>query len=329
MIVDLLRDEADLTVLIGPQVIFPRTVRLPLVSETDVLGRTLLAEGRRTMIAAQNQLGGRRVEEVVLFGDSQHHVALKQLLEKELSLTVRLVDPFEQVEWGDTNARKPEYPGTFAPLLGMMRDEAAGSPPVIDFLHPRKKPAPPDRRRKYGLIAAAVAAVLLIGFGFMQWQMWALDSQIGQLRTVRNKQEKASKDSVKPVKDAGALDAFTAGDVTWLDELTRLAERLPPPEAAQLTELTAQVQPKGGGQIKFTGHVDTSARVAELEDSLRDKQHSVSGKGTTQDHDLPALQWTIDELLTISLPNERTSAAPVGKPAAAPKAAGPKQGGAK
>ena len=34
------------------QVIFPRTVRLPLVTESEVLGRTLLAEGRRTMIAA-------------------------------------------------------------------------------------------------------------------------------------------------------------------------------------------------------------------------------------------------------------------------------------
>ena len=100
MIVDLLRDEADLTVLIGPQVIFPRTVRLPAINDADVLARTLLAEGRRTMIAAQNQLGGRRVEEVVIFGDGQHHSALKQLLEKELSLTVRLVDPFERVELG-------------------------------------------------------------------------------------------------------------------------------------------------------------------------------------------------------------------------------------
>src|SRR6478609_9007813 len=72
MIVDLLREEADLTVLIGSQVIFPRTVRLPSV-EGEVLARALLAEGRRTMIAAQNQLGGRRVDEVVIFGDGQHH----------------------------------------------------------------------------------------------------------------------------------------------------------------------------------------------------------------------------------------------------------------
>ena len=178
MIVDLLRDDADLTVLIGSQVIFPRTVRLPLVHEADVLARTLLAEGRRTMIAAQNQLGGRRVEEVIIFGDGLHHTTLKQLLEKELALPVKLVDPFERVEWADPRVKKPEFPGTFAPLLGMMHDEATATLPVIDFLHPRKKKPPPDYRRQYGYIAAAVAAVVLLGLGVMQWQLWGLDSQI-------------------------------------------------------------------------------------------------------------------------------------------------------
>jgi Tfp pilus assembly PilM family ATPase len=104
MIVDLLQGEADMTVLLGPQVIFPRTVRLPTVTEPEALARVLLAEGRRTMIAAQNQLGGRKVEEVVIFGDGKHHSSLKELLEKELSLTVRLVDPFESVEWADRTA---------------------------------------------------------------------------------------------------------------------------------------------------------------------------------------------------------------------------------
>ena len=46
MIVDLLRDEADLTVLIGSQVIFPRTVRLPLVTEPRSAGQD--APGRRS-----------------------------------------------------------------------------------------------------------------------------------------------------------------------------------------------------------------------------------------------------------------------------------------
>ncbi|HMC10675.1 MAG TPA: hypothetical protein VKH44_05275, partial [Pirellulaceae bacterium] len=260
---------------------------------------------------------------------------LKQFLEKELTLTVRLIDPFERVEWADPRTPKPESPGTFAPLLGMMLDEAASVVPVIDFLHTRKKPAPPDQRRRYVYAAAAVAAVILLAFGMMQWKLWSLDSEINTLRIARFKQEKAAKDSAKPIKDAESLDAFAAGDVTWLDEFARLSEKLPPPEAAVVFELTAQTLPKGGGgQIKFVGHVDKSERVGELEENLRDKQHTVRGKGTNQDPDLPALQWAFDETVTVAPPAERppiaatAKSAPAKAPAATKTTVPAKQGGA-
>lgn len=316
MLVDLLRDEADLTVLIGAQVIFPRTVRLPLSSEAEVLGRTLLAEGRRTMIAAQNQLGGRKVEEIVLFGDTAHHTALKQLLEKELQLDVRLVDPFERVEWSDAKPARPEFPGTFAPLLGMLHDEAAAVTPVVDFLHPRKKPPPPNQRKKWLIAGAALAAVALLALSVMQWRLWSLDSQINQLRISRFKNEKLSKDSAKPLKDAETLDAFAAGDITWLDELTVLSQKLPPHEGAEVYELTAQIIPKaGGGQIKFSGYADTSKRIADLEHHLRDDRHNVSGKGTNFDPQVEFLPWTFEETLVVMPPGEVTKAAAAAKAA--------------
>ena len=60
LLVDLLGDEADLTVLVGPQVVFLRTARLPAETASDAgeNWRPLLAEIRRTMAAVQNQLGG-------------------------------------------------------------------------------------------------------------------------------------------------------------------------------------------------------------------------------------------------------------------------------
>jgi hypothetical protein len=197
----------------------------------------------------------------------------------------------------------------------MMLDEAAGLSPVIDFLHPRKKPAPPDKRRTYATAIAAIAAVVLIAFGFMQWRLWNLDSQIRVLTANRTKGDKLAKDSAKPIKDAELLDAFAAGDVTWLDELARISEKLPPNEAAMVTELNATTLPKaGGGTIKLVGRVDKSDRVAALEDGLRDKQHTVSGKGTTQDQARTELQWTFDELITVAPPNQKPP------PAAAPTA---------
>ena len=61
LLVELLVDEADLTVIIDRKVIFLRTARLPGDPLTDAeAGQALLAEFRRTMAAVQNQLGGAR-----------------------------------------------------------------------------------------------------------------------------------------------------------------------------------------------------------------------------------------------------------------------------
>lgn len=338
MLVDLLKDDADLTVLFGSQVIFPRTVRLPAVTEPEALARVLVSEGRRTMIAAQNQLGGRKVEEVVIFGDGQHHSALKQLLEKELTIQVRLVDPLERIELGgEAKANPPEFPGTFAPLFGMLLDEAAGRAPVIDFLHPRKKPAPPNRRRLQVLVGSAVAAVLLLGFGLIQMQLWSLDAEIDQLKETRTAQEKLAKSSVKPIKDAKALGQFADGDITWLDELSRTSLKFPGPQAARVEEFQAAYVPKSGARMKLSGVAAGYANIREIEDALRDKQHRISGKGGAEDPQLKELKWRFDEDIEI-LPAMATGPAPTGKTAAAkpsppakvtPKVAPAKQGGGK
>ena len=97
-----------------------------------------------------------------------------------------------------------------------------------------------------------------------------------------------SKDSAKPITDAQKLDDFAAGDVNWLDELVLVSQKLPPPEAAMVSKIAMQTQPKGaGGLIKLTGHVDKSDRVSEIQENLRDKQHTVHPKGTGEDPKAP------------------------------------------
>ena len=301
MIVDLLKDDADLTVLIGEQVIFPRTVRLPVAAEPEFLAKALLAEGRRTIIAAQNQLGGRRVEEVIIFGDGRHHSALKQVMERELSLAVELVDPFERVTWeSGTRAARPEYPGTFAPLLGILLDEASQSPHAIDFLHPRKKPPAPNRRRTLIMAGAAVAAVLLLGTLLLLMQLWALDARIADLKKQRTAQEKLAKAGKTPREQVEKLDAFAQADVIWLDELRRLSEKFPPAETVQVETLSALAVPKGGGRISFEGIADDDTTIGKLETNIRDDEHAVRPLGAKNDVQLDKLKWRFKEEVTIA-----------------------------
>ena len=333
MLVDLLRDDADLTVLIGDQVIFPRTVRLPTLTEPEALARSVLGEGRRTIIAAQNQLGGRRVEEVVIFGDGKHHSVLKQLLEKELSLPVELVDPFTMVEWADeARTRKPDYPGTFAPLLGMLLDEAAERSPIIDFLHPRKKAEPPNRRRTYIMAGAGAGALVLAALFMLQMQLWSLDSRIGQLNAEVIRQEKLAKGTAKPIADAAKLEQFSVADITWLDELRILSERFPPADAARVEDIYAAGVTKGGGKITLNAAVDQPATIGEIERRLRDERHTVLGSGGKYDGEGGNLKWKVREEVIIAPPTDDTlpvqtasKGAPVTKKAAS--SAKPAKGG--
>jgi Tfp pilus assembly PilM family ATPase len=302
MVVDLLRDDADLTVLIGEQVIFPRTVRLPASAEPEVLARALLGEGRRTIIAAQNQLGGRRVEEVVIFGDGLHHSTVKQSLENDLALPVKLVDPFDKVQWAEgARARKPEFPGTFAPLLGMLLDEAGQTAHAIDFLHPRKKAAPPNQRRTLMIAASAIAAVLLLGFLAVQWQLWGLDSQLRTLQKQRADQESLAKKGAKPRDEAALLDRYSQGDVTWLDELRLVSERFPPAGTVVAESVSATYDPKGGGKLIVDGVADQKERIAHIEQKVGDEQRSVSGNGAQLDLEAEtSLKWRFKETVTIA-----------------------------
>ncbi len=266
----------------GGRVIFPRTIRLPESDGGEGQARALLGEIRRTVIAAQNQLGGRKVEQVVIFGDEGHHAALKKLIEEELTLEagVELIDPFTKVELdGEAQRKRPEYPGTFAPLLGMLAEETAARPQPIDFLHPRQRPQPPDRRRLYAIaggIAGAIAAAILL---LLWMQLSSQSSQARRLQTEINQQDKLAK-SGKMLRDQAAkLERFESGDISWLDELRLMSLKAPPPEKARVEDLEAKVMPKGGGEMTIHALASDNETIREIERRLTETGRLVQGKG--------------------------------------------------
>ena len=169
LLVDLLKSEVDLTLLIDGTVNLTRCARM----HSDPLDRpespkTLISELRRTIAAAHNQLGDRRIDELVLFGSGPRHEALVDSVRTETSLPVTLFDPFEGLQLGGRLAREmPDSPDRFAPLFGILLDELEQKGHAVDFLHPRRRPEPPSRRKSYALAGLAVALVLL---SFVGWR---------------------------------------------------------------------------------------------------------------------------------------------------------------
>src|SRR4030095_9988135 len=168
---------------------------------------------------------------------------------------------------------------------------------------------------------AAVAAVLLLVVTLVQMQLWSLDDKIAQLTNELNTNKRNAKVGEKPLVDVAKLNAFAANDVVWLDEPSRTSQKFPGPDAARVTELTADSTPKGGSHLKISGNANKSETRFAIEGALTDHQHSVHGTRAT--YDLQAkggLPWKLDEDVEV-LPEKAVAAK---KPA--PKISNNRQG---
>jgi Tfp pilus assembly PilM family ATPase len=277
LLVDLLAGEADLTVLVGRKVAFLRCARLsgdPLTEARQVL----LSELRLTMAAASNQLSGRKVESVVLFGSGALHAALASAIEEQLGLPTELFDPFEGQELeGPLRRSLPEHPGRFASLLGMLSDELTHSPHAFDFLHPRRRPEPPSRRNSYALAGLAAGLVVLL-LVFARWyQRSLLIDELQRLQSESKLLDKKVTQAAKLEKDAAEIDRWLSTDVIWLDEFRWLSEKFPTAEDAMLVQLKMN-SGTDGAEMVFDGLARNVDAVTRLDGGLHDERHRVAGK---------------------------------------------------
>jgi len=300
LLVDLLDQEADLTVMIDRKVIFLRTARLPgdPLSDPEATA-ALLAQIRRTMAAVQNRLEGRRVACIVLCGTGPEHAALARRLHDELTIPADLFDPFEGLSLGTELGRAlPDHPGRFAPLLGMLLDEMEQVPPAVDFLHPRRSPEPPSPRKKYLLAGAAAALVVVLFFAYRFWRRVDLAHDVQEKKGQLEQLDKELAILEKKAKAVGEIEKWMATDVVWLDELRRMADLLPPAKEVVLTHVSAGPGVQGG-EIRFEGFARSATTIDELEKSLRDKTHRVQGQGRSEESEAKGYSYEFRSSLLV------------------------------
>ncbi|MBN2476170.1 MAG: hypothetical protein JXB62_16275 [Pirellulales bacterium] len=293
LLVDLLSDEADLTVLVDQKVVFLRTARLtkdPLAG-ADQAG-ALLAEIRRTIAAAQNQMGGRPVESIVLCGRGEQHTALAELIEEHLKTATELYDPFTGLKCGRELRRAlPENPGRFAPLLGMALAELEKTGHAIDFLHPRRPPEPPKHYARYLSVAALVVVLVAAFFGYRHWQRNRLETDIQELAQQSKDYDKLIARADKARAAVEELDKWSTTDVVWLDEIREISEKFRPAKEAMLTKLTL-IAATPGGRMELEGLVDSALTIDALEEDLRDELHDVVGTGSSEESIREHYSWS-------------------------------------
>ena len=291
LLVELLSEEVDLTVLVDGQVVFLRSVRL----SAEDLSMALVGEIRRTIAAAQNQLGEHRIEAVSLVGNEGEYADLCEGLAERLDLDVQLFDPFAGTDVSaDLRKGMPSHPGRYAALLGMLHDEATGIAHRIDFLNPRRKPAPPDPRRRYALLGAVAATLLVMLIGMIWWSLRSYDKKIETLQAQSKALEKTETAAKEVRSQVEEIDVFAAGDITWPDVLSTLSDEFLPAEQAIVDQATLGSLTGGGGRIDLKGHVTAHNLAEDLEKSLREVWPDVTGDPPQSDDRQKDYPWKIE-----------------------------------
>ena len=314
LFIDLLADEADLTVLVERDIVLMRTVRLPAAhAEDDATGaqaKALGGEIRRTIASAQNQLGGQRVGQVVLCGDGDEHREMAKELSQRLDLPVEHFDPFDTLRRSnELKATPPQQPERFAPLLGMIVDETSARRHAIDFLNPRKKAPPKSNNRLWSIVGGLAAAVVLAMAALAWMEHYRLSRRVSTLQQTSQSLEENVERASGFVAQAKELEAWDSQHPNWLDELASLSseQRFPPAEDARVVSLKATPRPGGGASMSLVGYAQDSDVIAEMESVLRTPRHTVvAGPAVESDKD-PRYPWRFQEVVRIEPAEGATS----------------------
>ena len=318
LLLDVLADEADLSVLVGDHLIFTRTARLPATEATDERVAVLVAEARRTMIAAQNQQPGGKAQAIYVCGATTEDVALAEALSARLRLPAHTVNPFDFVTLeGEARRHLPDRPGRFAPLIGLLLDEAAELRPDIDFLQPRRMEKQRAASRPLMLAGALAGCVVLAVASWLWFGLASLDDEIEEMKRKLSQLDKQTKTSAAIQKEVGQIDEWAAADVMWLAELDYLSQRFPIAADAQLLRLRL-LPGKDGGRMELDGAARAAETLDMAEQNLRDARHTVVGQGSHQDEGGGRYRWRFAASVNVTPadPNAGPSAATQAPPSA-------------
>lgn len=233
---------------------------------------------------------------VYLIGSVEEQEQAAQLLSDKLSLSVSVVNPFDQLA-GECLVSEPSK---FANLVGIAcawNDEAM----QIDLVHPRQGPTkggPWGRVAFWGVIAASLLAL----GGFLFWEQVAEDKQVlmeHQARLQRLIKPVTRSESTRKMVEA--IEDWRRTDICWLDEFRALSDQLPPAEQATVRSLTMSTL-DARGRIDLALEVSDPKVRMDLEQAIRDERHAVTSKRVTDTSRQDASTWQFQTTIMIAAP---------------------------
>ncbi len=277
----------DFSVVRGGSLVFTRA--LPA-------NGNLAAEVRRNLAvyAGQSQTNGRDRVQALYVSGGDEQTALREQLHQTLSIPVHALDPFSKepqlaVEGGR---------GSFAGAVGLAERWAGSRTLPVNFLKPKEPVEAADPEKKRMLRVALIAAVLL-GLGIFAGTRVLADraETLSNLQAEERDLEEQLRALGPDAKHIQGLNDWTAGTISWLDEIYELTAKFPWRQGFKITELRAVPRTQAGqrkdvkapvkdkyvARVTLTGEARSSDErfVEALKDALNDSGHRATMTVTT------------------------------------------------
>jgi hypothetical protein len=264
LVVNVIGNDVDLIIIADKHISAVRSFRLP----TEDQQKNLADEIERTLTIGLEGDNPLPVRHIVLFGDGTETELLHYL--SQSNLTVQFFNPLTLPHISaPKNISEPEK---FAPLVGSLLVQSQNIKPVIDFLHPKEAPKPPNYTRPALLALALLGAVC---FGLYYWNQSILGGMQAELAAIKEEHQNVAAELQQMTPSWQVLwqtRIWESQNVVWLDVLKDLSDVLPSDTdlvVAQMTMTTGPIQnPRSTGSIALLGMVRDPSVLMKLQTDL-------------------------------------------------------------
>ena len=175
----------------------------------------------------------------------------------------------------------------------MLLAELKPSKHAVDFLHPRRRAAPPNPRKKWIIAGAVAGSLLAVWLIYSRIEHFLLVDAVTTLEREKADLDKEIEHANKAIANTGDIAKWATEDVIWLDRIYELEQGFPPPEEAVLNQLTAITGKgkdntgKNGEQITLKGRARGLDGIVHMGKGISDHGGKMSIRNTSDDSAVP------------------------------------------
>jgi hypothetical protein len=264
LVVNTVGNDVDLILIAEGRITALRSFRLPVEHRQE----NLAGEIERTLTIGLEGATFQPIRHVVLFGSGTETTLFSHLLQS--GFAVQCLNPFTLPNV--SVSQEVTDPEKFAPLIGSLLLQSQKGKPVLDFLHPKEAPKPPNYARPI-LLVLVLLGILCSGLYYWNQTVIAdLEKQLADRKT-EHQQLTEEVQQLRPSWNVLYQTQFWEyQNVVWLDVLKELSEVLPSDRdlvVTQMTFSTGSTNPRFAGTITLIGMARDPSVLQKLQSDLQ------------------------------------------------------------